>query len=138
MGTSRSNKAPNKKAFRKAANSLKSPVRNTSNIVQLTLLAALDYIPTRYTGSPIVFAAAEGTRFAILVKEKGFKQAVKEEAIHIIKSFIAPSVSYKLWQATASRMDPKFSNSPYGQLAEKAFKKTLSSIITKGSKALEE
>lgn len=137
MGTSRSNIVPSTSAFKKVAGSLRSPVRNPSTVAQLTLSAALDYIPVGYAGSPVVFAAAEGIRFATLAKKEGFESAVKKEAIHIVKNLIAPSVSHELWKAAASRLGPKFASSPYGQLAEKAFKKTVSAIIAKGAEALE-
>lgn len=137
MGTSHSNRVPRTKPFRKVAGSLRAPVRNPVSIAQLTLSAALNYIPAGYAGSPVVFAAAEGIRFAILVKEEGFESAVRKEAIHITKNLIAPSVSHELWKAAASRLGTEFAGSPYGQLAEKAFKKTISSIIAKGAEALE-
>lgn len=137
MGTSQANRVPRTKPFKKVAASLRSPVRNPASIAQLTLSAALDYIPSGYAGSPVIFAAAEGIRFAVLVKKEGFESAVRKEAIHITKNFIAPSVSHELWKAAASRLGPEFAGSPYGQLAERAFKKTISSIIAKGAEALE-
>lgn len=137
LGTSQANRVPRTKPFKKVAASLRSPVRNAESVAQLTLSAAMDYIPSGYAGLPLVLAAIEGIRFAVLVTEEGFESAVRKEAIHITKDFIGPSVSHELWKTVASRLGPELAGSPYGQLAEKAFKRTICSIIAKGAEALE-
>ena len=68
--------------------------------------------------------------------KEGLEPAIKKEAFQITKNFIAPSVSDGLWKAAASRLDTKLVGSPYGRLAEKAFKKTMSSIMINGAEAL--
>lgn len=137
MGTSRSNRLPRTKAFKKLAGSLRSPVRDPSVITQFALSAAIDYIPITYASSPLLFAAVEGIEFASLTKEVGFEAALKEFKGYIIKNYIGASISLTLWKSVISRSDPKYMSSPYGRLAEIAFKKTYSSIIKKGAKALE-
>lgn len=77
-----------------------------------------------------------GLRFALDVRESGLDSAVKREAIRVSERYVVPSISSGLWDVAVSKMDPKFSNSPFGRLAEAAFKKTMNQVMSKGAEAL--
>jgi len=138
MGTSGSNTVPTTKGFKKVAGSLRAPFRIPANILQFTLSAAIGFIPSGFVGFPVVLAASEGISFVKLTKEKGLESAITIKALEISTNYIVPSVSHELWKVTSNKLGPEFAGSPYGQIAEKAFKKTFSSILSKGVKALEE
>jgi hypothetical protein len=87
------------------------------------------YTPPFYAGGPLVFAAAQGIEFLDLVRREGLEAAIKQESIAVAADFVGPSVSFGLWKTVLSRMPADLAGTPYAQLAEKAFKKTISSTI---------
>lgn len=137
-GTSGSNTVPRTKGFKKVAGSLSAPTRIPRKIAEFALSAALGFIPSGFVGLPVIYAASEGIRFVQLTKEEGIEAAIKLQAIEITLNYLVPSVSHELWKATATKLGPEFAGSPYGLIAEKAFKKTVSTVLSKGVKALEE
>ena len=94
--------------------------------------------PVSPVSTPIFYAASEGIRFALDVKDRGMDYAIKHEAIRVSERFVIPSISDCLWQLVSSKMDLGYAYTPFGRLAELAFKKTMNEIMTKGLQALEE
>jgi hypothetical protein len=138
MGTSRANRLPKTKTFKKIIGSLKSPFRSPSTITTLTLSAAFDYIPLNYTTSPLLISATEGSKFIDLVEKSGLKETLEKIDIPIDDTLLVSKISHILWNDVAAHLSREHVWSPYGQLTEKAFKKTLSMILNKGNKALED
>lgn len=138
MGTSRAARAPTTVRWAKVSGSLRSPERNAETVLVATLSAVIPWIPPGHTIQPVIAAAAEGIKFALEVKEKGLSQAVRSEMIHLPERFIAFGISEGLWKVAAASVPPQFIDTPYGRLAEIAFKKTMSSILVKGTKSMEE
>jgi hypothetical protein len=137
MGTSRAAKAPPTRRWNNVIGTLKAPERNASTVLNLAFSVA---VPTLGVISPvsvpIAFGISEGLRFAVDVNEMGFDKAVAREALRVSKHYVVPSVSNELWVLASSKMDPEFSNSAFGRLAEVAFKKTMNQIMLKGADAL--
>jgi hypothetical protein len=138
MGTSHAAPSPNTKKWGAVIGSLRNPERMASTVLRATVSAALPLIPAGYLATPALYVAYEGFRFATEVQEKGLEEAVKREAIQISVKYLVPSISNGLWSTVNSKMDPEFANTPFGKLAEIAFKKTMNSILSKGIQALEE
>lgn len=115
-----------------------SPQRNAGTVLGATLSAVLPWIPAGYTVAPIISAVAQGIKFALLAREKGFSEAAKSQGISFVEKFAAFAVSEGVWKIATASVPPQFINSPYGRIAEIAFKKTMSSILIKGIKAMEE
>lgn len=137
MGTSRASRAPPTRRWNKVIGALKAPERNAQTVLNVTLSAAMSTMPTIMpVSTPIVFGISEGLRFALDVRHRGLEAAVKREAIRMSERYVIPSISDGLWNVASSKMDPKFSNSPFGRLAEIAFKKTMNQIMSKGARAL--
>ena len=137
MGTSRAARAPATRKWNNVIGTLKAPVRNAETIMNVTFSVAMSTMPTIGPLSiPIFFGISEGLRFAIDVRERGLEAAAKREAIHISERYVIPSISAGLWDVVFSKMDPEFSNSPFGRLAELAFKKTMNQVMSKGARAL--
>jgi hypothetical protein len=137
MGTSHAAKAPTTVRWAKVSGSLRAPERNARTVLGATLSAVIPWIPAGYVVQPVVSVVAGGIRFALEVKEKGLSQAARSEGIHIPERFLAFGISEGLWKIATASVPPQFINTPYGRLAEIAFKKTLSSILVKGIKAME-
>jgi small nuclear ribonucleoprotein (snRNP)-like protein len=139
MGTSRAAKAPPTRKWNTVIGTLKSPDRTANTVLNTTFSVAMSAIPTIAPVSmPIFIGISEGLRFAIDVKEKGLEEAAKREAIHISETYVIPSISDGLWNLAATRISPQLANSPFGRLAEVAFKKTMNQIMSKGAEVLEE
>lgn len=137
MGTSHAAKAPTTVRWAKVSGSLRAPERNAGTVLKATLSAVIPWIPYGHTVLPVVAVAAEGIKFALEVKEKGLSEAARSERIRLPERFVAFSISNGLWKIAAASVPPQFINTPYGRLAEIAFKKTLNSILVKGIKAME-
>lgn len=138
MGTSHAATAPNTVGWIKVSESLKAPQINAGTVVVATLSAVVPWIPPGHIVRPVVAVAAEGIRFAYEVREKGLQEASKSEMISLPKRFVVFGVSDGLWKVAASNVPPEYINTPYGRLAEIAFKKTMSNILLKGIEAMEE
>jgi len=139
MGTSRAAKAPRTTKWNQVIGSLKTPERNAATIVDITFSVAIHTMPVvNPVAVPIVYGISEGLRFAADVRERGIDVAVKREALRLSDRYVVPSISNSLWDVAASRMDRKLTNSPFGRLAEQAFKKTMNQVLSKGAKALVE
>lgn len=138
MGTSHAAKAPTTVRWSKVSGSLMSPERNAGTVLGATLSAVLPWIPAGYTVVPIISAVTEGIKFALLAREKGFIEAAKSQGISYVEEFSAFAVSEGMWRIATTSVPPQFINSPYGRIAEIAFKKTLNSVLIKGIKAMEE
>jgi len=139
MGTSRASRAPPTKKWANVIGTLKSPERNAATVLKTTFSVAmgtLEYVAP--VSVPIFWAASEGIRFGLNVRDRGMDYAIKHEAITVTERFIVPSISNGLWRMTASKMGVGFAESPFGKLAELAFKKTMNEIMARGIKALEE
>jgi hypothetical protein len=137
MGTSRAAKAPPTKKWNNVIASLKAPERNANTVLNVAFEVAINTLPTTSPVSvPIAFGVSEGLRFAVDVRESGLDRAVRRGAIRVSERYVVPSISGGLWDIALSKMDPKFSNSPFGRLAEIAFKKTMNQIMSKGAEAL--
>jgi hypothetical protein len=137
MGTSRAAKAPPTRKWNTVIGSLKSPERSANTVLNVTFSVAMSTIPTiAPVSTPVFIGIFEGLRFAFDVKEKGLEEAAKREVIHISEAYVIPSISDGLWNIAFSRMDPQLANSPFGRLAEVAFKKTMNQIMSKGAEAL--
>jgi hypothetical protein len=136
MGTSRATQAPRTTKRNQVISSLKAPERNAAAVVDITFSVAIHTLPTvNPVAVPIVYGISEGLRFADDVKKRGIDVAVKKEALRLSDQYVVPSISNSLWDVAASRMDPKFTNSSFGRLAEQAFKKTMNQVLSKGAKA---
>lgn len=138
MGTSHAAKAPTTVSWSKVSGSLMSPQRNAGTVLGATLSAVLPWIPVGYTVEPIIAIVAEGIKFALLAKEKGFSQAAKSQGISFAEKFATFAVSEGVWKIATANIPHEFVNSPYGRIAEIAFKKTMNSVLIKGIKAMEE
>ena len=139
MGTSRAAKAPRTTKWNQVIGSLKAPERNAATVADITFSVAIHALPAvDPVVVPIVHGISEGLRFAADVKEHGIDVAVEREALKLSDRYVVPSISNSLWNVAASRMDPKFTNSPFGRLAEQAFKTTMNQVLSKGTKALVE
>jgi small nuclear ribonucleoprotein (snRNP)-like protein len=137
MGTSRAAKAPPTRKWNTVIGTLKSPDRTANTVLNTTFSVAIKALPTiALVSTPVVVGISEGLRFALDVKDRGLEEAAKREAIHISETYVIPSISDGLWNIVYSRMNPQFANSPFGRLAEVAFKKTMNQIMTKGAEAL--
>lgn len=137
MGTSRAAKAPATKKWNNVIGTLTAPERNANTVLNVAFSVAVGTLPTiSPISAPIVFGVSEGLRFALDVRESGLDSAVKREAIRVSERYVVPSISSGLWDVASSKMDPKFSNSPFGRLAEVAFKKTMNQVMSKGAEAL--
>lgn len=139
MGTSRAVRAPPTRKWNNVIGTLKSPVRNAETVTNVTFSVALSTLSTiSPVSTPIFFGISEGLRFALDVKDRGLEEAAKREAIRISEQYVIPSISAGLWNVVSCKMDQEFSNSPFGRLAEDAFKKTMNQIMSKGARALVE
>lgn len=138
MGTSHAAKAPTTVRWAKVSGSLMSPQRNAGTVLGATLSAVLPWIPLGYTTAPIISAVAEGIKFALLARKIGFEEAAKSQGISYAEKFAAFAVSEGMWKIATVSVPSQFINSPYGRIAEIAFKKTMNSILIKGIKAMEE
>jgi len=137
MGTSRAAEAPPTRKWNAVIGTLANPERDANAVVNIAFSVALNTLPTLSpVSAPIVFGVSEGLRFAIDVRERGLESAVSREAIRVSEQYVVPSISSGLWNIAAAKMDPKFSNSPFGRLAELAFKKTMNQVMSKGAEAL--
>lgn len=137
MGTSRAAKAPATRKWNAVIGTLKSPERNANAVLNVAFSVALNTLPTISPVSvPIVFGVSEGLRFAIDVREQGLDSAVKREAIRVSEHYVVPSITSGLWDIASSKIDPEYLNSPFGRLAELAFKKTMNQVMSKGAEAL--
>jgi len=139
MGTSRAAKAPPTRKWNAVIGTLKSPDRSASTVVNVAFSVAMSVMPSiAPVSTPIVIGISEGLRFALDVKDKGLEEAAKRETIHISETYVIPSISDGLWSIASNKMGTGFSNSPFGRLAEVAFKKTMNQIMSKGAEALVE
>jgi hypothetical protein len=137
MGTSRAARAPATRKWNNVIGTLKASDRNAETVVNIAFSEAMRTILTiNPVSTPIVFGISEGLKFVIDVRDKGLEEALKGEAIRVSEQFIIPSISEGLWNIAFSKMEPEFSNSPFGRLAELAFKKTMNQIMSKGARAL--
>ena len=137
MGTSHAAAAPNRKDWSEVAGRMLSPLRSEDEITSWTLTVAVDAIPSNFLNEPVAHAIYQGIKFALSVKKFGITKAADSESIKISEKYPIHSTSHALWQKVKSKADPKTINSPYGKITETAFKKTLSSIMTKGTDAME-
>ena len=137
VGTSRAAKAPRTTKWNKVIDTLRSPERSAETVFGVTFSVAMNAMATLNPVSvPIFYGISEGLRFVIDVKERGLDAATKSEAIRISATWVVPSISAGLWDMASSKMDKDFLSSPFGRLAELAFKKTMNQIATKGVQAL--
>lgn len=139
MGTSRAAKAPPTRKWNAVIGTLVAPERDANTVLNMAFSVALNTLPTiSPVSTPIAFGLSEGLKFALDVRERGLESAVRREAIRVSEQYVVPSISSGLWDIASSKMDPKFSNSPFGRLAEVAFKKTMNQVMSKGAEALVE
>lgn len=139
MGTSHASPSPNTKTWgARVIGSLKNPERTASTVLSATMSTTLPLVPMGYVAAPAVYAAYECFRFVTDVQQEGLQKAVRKEAIQISTKYFIPSISNGLWSLAQSKLDPEFANTPFGKLAEMAFKKTMNAILSKGIQALEE
>jgi len=138
MGTSHAAASPNTVKWSAVTGSLKNPDRSASTVINATFLATLPLLPAGYVTLPAVYSAYECFKFASGVQKDGLEATVKKEAIQVSVKFLVPSISNGLWNLTASKLGVEFTNTPFGKLAEVAFKKTMNTILSNGIRALEE
>ncbi len=139
MGTSRAARAPPTKKWNNVIGTLMASERTAGSVLNVTFSVAMSTLPTVIpVSTPIIFGISEGLRFALYVKNRGLDEAVKREALHISDQYVIPSISDGLWNVALSKMDPSLSSTPFGRLAEVAFKKTMNQVMSKGAKALVE
>lgn len=136
MGTSQVARAPPTKKWKKVTSAMLE--RNASSIINTAMKIALPLVPAGHISIPAFYAVSEGIRFAIAVKNRGLERAAKREGIRLAERFVAAGVSDALWHLATSKVDNRLVNSPFGRLAEGAFKKTVNAIVRKGANALEE
>jgi hypothetical protein len=137
LGTSRAAKAPPTRRWNDVIGTLKAPNRNAETVASVALSVAMSTLPEiSPVSTPIVFGALEGIRFVLDVQEKGLEAAVQREAILISERYVIPSISEGLWYIVSSKMDQRFTNSPFGRLAQLAFTKTMDQVMSKGARAL--
>jgi len=101
-------------------------------------MAAIPLVPAGYATVPAVYCAYECLKFASDVQKEGLEATIKKESIQTSLKFFVPSISNGLWNLTASKLGAEFTNTPFGKLAEVAFKKTINTILTQGIQAFEE
>jgi len=138
LGTSHAAPAPKTVKWGAVAGSLKNPNRQGSTVLSATFMAALPLIPGGFASVPALYCAYECFKFASDVQKNGLEATVKKEEIQLSTKFLVPSISNCLWNLAATKMGPELTNTPFGKLAEVAFKKTVSAVLTNGIKAFEE
>lgn len=136
MGTSQAASLPKTRRMNKIPASLRNPERNASTVVDAVASAAIPALTGGIISEPAICAAIEGVRFAVDAKEHGINEAARNAAVRIAEKYVGPSIAQGLWDVASSQMNPQFANSPYGRLAENAFKKTVSTVISKGVQAM--
>jgi len=137
VGTSRAARAPATRKWNNVIGTLKAPVRNAETVTNVAFSVAMSVLPTiSPVSTPIFFGITEGLRFALDVRDRGLEPAARREAIRISERYVIPSISEGLWNIASSKMDLEFSCSPFGRLAELAFKKTMNQVMSKGARAL--
>jgi hypothetical protein len=138
MGTSHAASAPKRKSWDRVASAMRSPIRNASTITDAALNVAFDVIPKGFIGNPIAGGTNAGMKFLSSVEKSGFKETVEKDSIAVSEKFMPSRLSNSLWIKASSQVESKYINTPFGKIAEIAFKKSVSSVVTKGSKALED
>jgi len=139
MGTSRAAKAPPTTRWNQVIGTLKAPERDAATVAEVTFSVAMYALPSvTPVAIPIAYGISEGLRFAADVREDGIDAAIKKGGLRLVVRYLAPSISNSLWDIAASRMDARFVASPFGRLAELAFKKTMNQVLSRGAKAFEE
>jgi hypothetical protein len=137
MGTSRAAQAPPSRKWNNVIGTLKNPDRNANAVLNVAFSVAVNAMSSiNPLAAPIAFGVSEGLRFTLDVRDRGIEHAAKQEAVRIAGNYVAPTISNDLWNVAASKMDPSISNSAFGRLAEIAFKKTMTQVMTKGASAL--
>lgn len=139
MGTSQAARAPTTRKWKNVPASLRNPNRNPATVTNAVLAATGPALMTAGVATnPFFYAAYQGIRFAIDVRQHGLEVAARNTAIRVVDEYVGPSIARGLWDAASSHVDPEIANSPFGKLAETAFKKTMSSVISKGIDAMVE
>lgn len=139
MGTSRAANAPPTKKWNNVIGTLNAPTRIASTVLSVTFSVAMSTMPTIVpVSTPIIFGISEGLKFALDVKDRGLEKAVKHEALQVSEKYLIPSISDSLWNVASNKIDPSLSSTPFGRLAEVAFKKSMNQIMSKGAEAVAE
>jgi len=124
MGTSHAAAAPKRVGWKKVAASIRSPLRNSDTIVEQGFSVIVDVVPDNFIREPVIFAISEGTKFVSAAKDKGLEQAFQSESLQVSEKYPTVSAAHEIWKLASSKADPRTINSPFGMLAEAAFKKT--------------
>lgn len=83
----------------------------------------------------MLYGISAGLRFVSEVNRRGISSALTSREIPVNQRYLAPSIANGLWNLASSEMDSESANSPFGRLAEKAFKKTINYLMAKGAPA---
>ena len=140
MGTSQAASAPTTKDWTKhVPSALRSPVRNPETIADAVISSTVPLLlPSGIITAPLFVASYETIRFLLDFKSEGLQKATEKSAIRISTSYLAPSIAKGLWDNIQPNIESELANSPYSKLAERAFRKTVTSILRKGSQAMED
>lgn len=135
MGTSQAARAPTTKNWVKLVPSaLKSPTRNPVTISDAILSSTIPLLlPTGLVTGSISFVSSVTINFFNDCKSVGLKNTIEKSFIEISSSYLVPSISKGLWNIITEKLDPQIATSPYGKLAEHSLRKTLTSIMLKGT-----
>lgn len=138
MGTSHAASSPNTVKWPAVTGSLRNTQRSATTVLNATLMATLPLLPPGYATIPAVYSAYQCLAFASSVQKEGLESTVKKGAIQLSANFVVPSISNGLWNIVSSKLETELLNTPFGKLAEVAFKKTINTILTSGLSAQEE
>jgi len=134
MGTSSCRRVPRSNAWKHVVDDLSEGAEKAAPIVDSAIKTVLPMLPNGSAKTPMYYAGTEGLRFLMDVDKYGFEEAVKREGVRLTRELVAPRTSDALW-SKVSEKDPGLANSPMGTYAERAFKKTMNDIITRGVEA---
>jgi hypothetical protein len=134
MGTSSCRQAPKSNAWKNVVADLGEGAKKAAPIVDSTIKIVLPTLPNGSMKVPIYYGGTEGLRFLMDANKYGFEEAVKKEGVRLTQQFVAPQISDGLWSKVAEKA-PGLADSPMGAYAERAFKKTMNDIVTRGVEA---
>jgi len=140
VGTSQAASAPTTKDWKKhVPSALRSPFRNPETIADAVISSTVPLLlPSGIITTPLFVASYEIIRFLLDFKSEGLQKAAEKSAIRVSTSYLAPSIAKGLWDNIQPNIESEIANSPYSKLAERAFRKTVTSILRKGSQAMED
>ena len=138
MGTSQAASAPATVNWKKyVPSALRSPTHNPVTIADAVLSSTLPFLISRDRITVSLFSlSCESIRFLTACRSEGLEKAAEKYKIKVSPTYVALSIAKGLCDTAQSQIEPELANSPYGNIAERAMSKTISSIVANGAKAM--